>query len=62
MHPYIARLRREAAELQAQRDAAAASATFDPRAKLKGQITQWNSSLAPEDRAPNYLMEELARR
>ena len=58
---YIERLRREAAELRAQRDAEAASGAFDPRAKLKQQITQWYASLPPEDRRPNYLMEDLAR-
>ena len=59
---YIERLKRRAAELHARRDAEAASTTFDPRAKLKQQITKWYSSLAPEDCAPNYLMEDLARR
>jgi hypothetical protein len=57
---YILRLRRNAAEERATQEAA--SATFDPLAKLEGQITQWYSSLAPEHRAPNYLMKDLARR
>jgi hypothetical protein len=59
---YLNRLRRQAAELQAKRDAEAASTMFDPRAKLKAQITAWYDALGPEDRAPNYLMEDLARR
>jgi hypothetical protein len=59
MHPYIAKLRRKAAEERARREAEAA--VHDPRAKLKGQILQWYSSLPPENRPPNYLMEELAR-
>jgi len=59
---YMQRLRRQADELRAERDAAAASAAFDPRAKLKRQIMEWYSSLASEDRAPDYLMENLARR
>jgi len=57
---YIRELRRKAAEERARQDAKAASATFDPRAKLRGQITQWYGSLAPEDRTPNFLMEHLA--
>jgi len=58
---YVQRLRRESAELQAKRDAEAGSNTVDPRVKLKEQITLWYASLAPEDRRPNYLMEQLAR-
>ena len=58
---YIERLKHEIAEHRAMRAAKAASASIDPRAKLKGRITQWYGSLASEARAPHYFMEHLAR-
>jgi len=58
---YIERLKREIAEQREKRAAEAASATLDPREKLKDRITQWYNSLAPEARAPHYFVEYLAR-
>ena len=59
---YISYLKRKATEQRAKQHAEAVAATFDPRAKLKAQITAWYDSLEPDARAPNYLMENLARR
>ena len=58
---YIERLRRETEERRARRRAAPLPNSVDARrTELRAQIGRWWSTLAPEDRAPRYLLEQLA--
>jgi hypothetical protein len=57
---YIQRLRREAEERRARRRTEPSATATDSRAELRARITRWYNALAPEDRAPRYLLEHLA--
>jgi hypothetical protein len=62
---YIAGLKRRTAELRAQRAAEAAAQIFDPRAKLREQITQWQAALPEVERAEaarqGYFLEDIRK-
>lgn len=60
MSTWLDNLKREIAEKRGKRVTIPASNTADPRAELRARITRWWNTLAPEDRAPRYLLEHLA--
>ncbi len=58
---YIKDLRARIEARRAQRPARPAPASVvGRRAELRAQIARWWDTLAPEDRAPRYLLEQLA--